>query len=52
MVFTDEAHFWFNGFENKQKARIWGDEPPEEVQEVPFNPDKTTVWCFANNYDS
>lgn len=34
-----------NGFVNKQNARIWGDEQPEEVQELPLNPEKTTIWC-------
>jgi len=45
ILFTDEAHFWLNGYVNKQNARIWGDEQPEEVQELPLHPDKTTVWC-------
>lgn len=45
ILFTDEAHFWLNGFVNKQNARIWGVEQPEEVQELPLNPEKTTVWC-------
>ncbi|QQP40003.1 Transposable element Tc3 transposase [Caligus rogercresseyi] len=28
IVFSDEAHFWLNGYVNKQNCRIWSDEQP------------------------
>lgn len=45
IVFNDEAHFWLNGYITKQNFRIWAEEQPEENQELPLHPDKTTVWC-------
>lgn len=45
ILFSDEAHFWLNGYVNKQNCRIWDEEQPEEVQELPLHPEKTTVWC-------
>lgn len=45
IVFSDEAHFWLNGFVNKQNCRIWADEQPEAIQELPMQPEKCTVWC-------
>ena len=27
------------------KSRIWDEEQPEEIQELPLYPEKTTVWC-------
>lgn len=45
ILFSDEAHFWLNGYVNKQNARIWGNEQPEEVEQLPLHPEKTTVWC-------
>lgn len=44
-MFSDEAHFWLNGYVNKQNCRIWTDEQPEEYQQLPLHPEKTTVWC-------
>lgn len=45
ILFSDEAHFWLNGYVNKQNCRIWDEEQPEEIQELPLYPEKTTVWC-------
>lgn len=45
IVFTDEAHFWLNGYENKQNYRIWGTEKPELFRTKPLKPLKLTVWC-------
>lgn len=45
ILFSDEAHFWLNGYVNKQNCRIWGEEQPEVYQERPLHPLKTTVWC-------
>lgn len=39
ILFSDEAHFWLNGYVNKKNARIWGDEQPEEIEVLPLHPD-------------
>lgn len=45
IVFSDKAHFWMNGFVNKQNCRIWNNTNPHEVQQVTMHPQKVTVWC-------
>ena len=45
IIFSDEAHFWLNGFVNKQKCRIWGERNPQKIQQLPMHPEKLTVWC-------
>lgn len=45
IIFSDEAHFWMNGFVNKQNCRIWSDANPQEVHQVAMHPQKVTVWC-------
>ncbi|GFX14147.1 putative DD41D transposase [Trichonephila clavipes] len=42
---NDEAHFWLNGYVNKQNCRIWSEANPQEYVETPFHPEKLTVWC-------
>ncbi|GFU88879.1 hypothetical protein TNCV_4445541 [Trichonephila clavipes] len=41
----DEAHFWLNGYVNKQNGRIWSDANPQVYVETPLHPEKLTVWC-------
>ncbi|GFT74114.1 hypothetical protein TNCV_3708261 [Trichonephila clavipes] len=41
----DEAHFWLNGYVNKQNCRIWSDANPQVYVETPLHPEKLTVWC-------
>ncbi|GFW79405.1 transposable element Tc3 transposase [Trichonephila clavipes] len=41
----DEAHFWFNGYVNKQNCRIWSEANPQVYVETPLHPEKLTVWC-------
>ncbi|GFX09920.1 synaptogenesis protein syg-2 [Trichonephila clavipes] len=41
----DEAHFWLNGYVNKQNCRIWSEANPQEYVETPLHPEKLTVWC-------
>ncbi|GFV50170.1 DUF4817 domain-containing protein [Trichonephila clavipes] len=41
----DEAHFWLNGYVNKQKCRIWSEANPQVYVETPLHPEKLTVWC-------
>ncbi|GFX71046.1 uncharacterized protein TNCV_3648111 [Trichonephila clavipes] len=42
---TDEAHFWLNGYVNKQNCRIWSEANPQVYIETPLHPEKLTVWC-------
>ncbi|GFY07047.1 tc3a_0 protein [Trichonephila clavipes] len=44
-LFSDEAHFWLNGYFNKQNCRIWGEANPQVYVETPLHPEKLTVWC-------
>ncbi|GFY08940.1 uncharacterized protein TNCV_4661321 [Trichonephila clavipes] len=41
----DEAHFWLNGYVNKQNCRIWSEANPQVCVETPLHPEKLTVWC-------
>ncbi|GFV67457.1 uncharacterized protein TNCV_4621381 [Trichonephila clavipes] len=45
ILFTDEAHFWLNGYVNKQNCRIWSEANPQVYVETPLHPEKLTVWC-------
>ncbi|GFT47651.1 putative DD41D transposase [Trichonephila clavipes] len=42
---SDEAHFWLNGYVNKQNYRIWNEANPQVFVETPLHPEKLTVWC-------
>ncbi|GFW88792.1 hypothetical protein TNCV_4972851 [Trichonephila clavipes] len=44
ILFSDEAHFWFNGYVNKQNCRIWSEANPQVYVETPLHPEKLTVW--------
>ncbi|GFV03258.1 putative transposase [Trichonephila clavipes] len=44
-IFSDEAHFWLNGYVNKQNCRIWSEANPQVYVERPLPPEKLTVWC-------
>ncbi|GFT58674.1 transposable element Tc3 transposase [Trichonephila clavipes] len=41
----DEAHFWLNGYVNKQNCRIWSEANPQVYVETLLHPEKLTVWC-------
>ncbi|GFU62297.1 hypothetical protein TNCV_2108701 [Trichonephila clavipes] len=45
ILFSDEAHFWLNGYVNKQNCRIWSEANPQVYGETPLHPEKLTVWC-------
>ncbi|GFX99999.1 hypothetical protein TNCV_1340981 [Trichonephila clavipes] len=45
ILFSDEAHFWLNGYVNKQNCRIWSEVDPQVYVETPLHPEKLTVWC-------
>ncbi|GFW46202.1 transposable element Tc3 transposase [Trichonephila clavipes] len=42
---VDEAHFWLNGYVNKQNCRIWSEANPQVYVEAPLHQEKLTVWC-------
>ncbi|GFV66094.1 hypothetical protein TNCV_1649061 [Trichonephila clavipes] len=44
-LMSDEAHFWLNGYVNKQNCRIWSEANPQVYVETPLHPEKLTVWC-------
>ncbi|GFV66838.1 hypothetical protein TNCV_4303991 [Trichonephila clavipes] len=41
----NEAHFWLNGYVNKQNCRIWSEANPQVYVKTPLHPEKLTVWC-------
>ncbi|GFV15569.1 uncharacterized protein TNCV_4835951 [Trichonephila clavipes] len=41
----DEAHFWLNGYVNKQNCLIWSEANPQVYVETLLHPEKLTVWC-------
>ncbi|GFX65429.1 putative transposase [Trichonephila clavipes] len=45
ILFSDEAHFWLNGYVNKQNCRIWSEANPKVYVETPLHPETLTVWC-------
>ncbi|GFT47593.1 DUF4817 domain-containing protein [Trichonephila clavipes] len=45
ILFIDEAHFWLNGYINKQNCRIWSEANPQVYVETPLHPEKLTVCC-------
>ncbi|GFW46499.1 hypothetical protein TNCV_4811861 [Trichonephila clavipes] len=45
ILFSDEAHFWLNGYVNKQNCRVWREANPQVYVETPLHPEKLTVWC-------
>ncbi|GFU57145.1 uncharacterized protein TNCV_1780071 [Trichonephila clavipes] len=45
ILFSDEAHYWLNGYVNKQNCRIWSEANPQVYVETPLHPEKLTVWC-------
>ncbi|GFV46812.1 mariner Mos1 transposase [Trichonephila clavipes] len=45
ILFSDESHFWWNGYVNKQNCRIWTEANPQVYVETPLHPEKLTVWC-------
>ncbi|GFW41177.1 DUF4817 domain-containing protein [Trichonephila clavipes] len=45
ILFSDEAHFWLNGYINKQNCRIWSEANPQVYVETPLHTEKLTVWC-------
>ncbi|GFU65207.1 uncharacterized protein TNCV_2134121 [Trichonephila clavipes] len=45
ILFSDEVHFWLNGYVNKQNCRIWSEANTQVCVKTPLHPEKLTVWC-------
>ncbi|GFX90878.1 putative DD41D transposase [Trichonephila clavipes] len=45
ILFSNEAHFWLNGYVNKQNCRIWSEANPQVYAETLLHSEKLTVWC-------
>ncbi|GFX47310.1 putative DD41D transposase [Trichonephila clavipes] len=45
ILFSEQAHFWLNGYVNKQNCRIWSEANPQVYVEAPLHPEKLTVCC-------
>ncbi|XP_046422204.1 uncharacterized protein LOC124180565 isoform X1 [Neodiprion fabricii] len=45
IIYCDEAHFWINGYVNKQKYRFWGTQNPNISLAKSFHPRKVTAWA-------
>lgn len=44
IIFCDEAHFWLDGYVNKQYYRFWGKEQPNVALAESLHSQKVTVW--------
>ncbi|GFV92841.1 DUF4817 domain-containing protein [Trichonephila clavipes] len=44
ILFSDEAHFWLNGYVNKQNCCIWSEANSQVYVETPLHSEKLTVW--------
>ncbi|GFS60738.1 helicase domino [Trichonephila clavipes] len=45
----EEAHFWLNGYVNKQNCRIWSEANPQVYVETPLHPEKLTELWFQQD---
>ncbi|GFW28939.1 putative transposable element [Trichonephila clavipes] len=44
ILFSDEEHFWLNGYVNQQNCRFSSEANPQVYVEKPLHPEKLTVW--------
>lgn len=47
--FSDECHFWMDGYVNKQNYRFWATENPRVFNTMPLKSVKITVWCAISS---
>ncbi|GFV41823.1 hypothetical protein TNCV_3629741 [Trichonephila clavipes] len=52
ILFSEEAHFWLNGYVNKQNCRIWSEANPQVYVETPLHPEKLTVGALYGLVES
>ena len=43
IVFSDETHFWLNEYVNKQNCRLWSEDQPEDLQNVPMHLENAVI---------
>ncbi|GFW86317.1 uncharacterized protein TNCV_4331011 [Trichonephila clavipes] len=48
ILFSDEAHFWLNGYFNKQNCRIWSEANPQVYVETPLHTEKLTGVLYGH----
>ncbi|GFU81790.1 transposable element Tcb1 transposase [Trichonephila clavipes] len=49
ILFSDEAHFWLNGYVNKQNCHIWSEANPQVYVETPLHPEKLAELWFQQD---
>ncbi|GFT87381.1 hypothetical protein TNCV_413701 [Trichonephila clavipes] len=52
ILLSDEAHFWLNGYVNKQNCRLWSEANPQVYVKTPLYPEKLTVWWLYEQVES
>ncbi|GFU77414.1 hypothetical protein TNCV_3497881 [Trichonephila clavipes] len=52
ILFSDEAHFWLNGYVNKQNCCIWSEANPQVYVETPLHPEKLTFGALYGLLES
>jgi hypothetical protein len=48
LFITDEAYFHLSSYVNSQNTRIWSDENPRSVHQIPLHDIKIGVWCAVS----
>lgn len=48
VYFSDEAHFWLNGYVNSQNYRIWGTENPHQSVPKTLHSERLTIWVAVS----
>ncbi len=48
ICFSDEAHFWLEGYVNKRNCRIWASSNPDVFLTQNLHPKKITVWVVLS----
>ncbi|GFV03326.1 uncharacterized protein TNCV_4019231 [Trichonephila clavipes] len=49
ILFSDEAHFWLNGYVNKQNCRIWSEANLQVYVGTPLHPENLTVCGYVKS---
>lgn len=47
---SDQAHFHFDGFVNKQNCHYWSEENPRQLHQRPLHSGRVTVWYAISHY--
>lgn len=50
IIFSDEAHFYLDGYVNKQNMRFWAKENPNYVQSKKAHPVRVTAWAAITRH--